>query len=139
MLSCCCISFGTPHNRGFPGGSSGKEPACQRRLDERDRGFILGSGRFPGEGIGNPLQYSCLENPMDRGAWRAIVHRVTKSRTWLKWRRTHTHPIQSTESNMHPISEAWMNKTGYEYHKLFQENCFMGLKLFAQWTSIKMN
>ena len=39
---------------------------------------ILGSGRFPGEGHGNPLQYSCLENPMDRGAWQAIVHEVTE-------------------------------------------------------------
>ena len=43
-----------------------------------------GLGRSPGEGLGNPLQYSCLENPMDRGAWRAILCRVTKSQTWLK-------------------------------------------------------
>ena len=44
-------------------------------------GLIPGSGRSPGEGNGNPLQYSCLENPMDRGAWRATVHWVSKSRT----------------------------------------------------------
>ena len=50
----------------------------------RDMGFIPGSGRSLGEGNGNPLQYSYLENPMDRGAWRAIVHRVTKSWTRLK-------------------------------------------------------
>ena len=43
-----------------------------------DTGSISGSGRSPGEGNGNPLQYSCLENPMDRGAWWAAVHRVTK-------------------------------------------------------------
>ena len=49
--------------------------------DVRDTGSVLGSGRSPGEGHGNPLQYSCLENPMDRGAWRATVHRVTKSQT----------------------------------------------------------
>ena len=49
----------------------------------RDEGSIPGSGRFPGGGHGNPLQYSCLENPMDRGAWRAIVHGVMKSRTRL--------------------------------------------------------
>ena len=49
-----------------------------------DLGSILGSGRSPGEGIGNPLQYSCLENPVDGGAWWAAVHRVTQSRTWLK-------------------------------------------------------
>ena len=47
--------------------------------DGRDMGLISGSGRSPGEGNGNPPQYSCLENPMDRGAWWAIVHRVAKS------------------------------------------------------------
>ena len=45
----------------------------------RNTGSILGSGRFPGGGHSNPLQYSCLENPMDRGAWQATVHVVTKS------------------------------------------------------------
>ena len=50
----------------------------------RDRGLIPGSGRSPEGGHGNLLQYSCLENPMDRGAWRAIAHRVTKSQTQLK-------------------------------------------------------
>ena len=58
-----------PALEGFPGGASGKEPACQRRLDVRDVGLIPGSGRSPRGGHGNPLQYSCLENPMDRGAW----------------------------------------------------------------------
>ena len=57
-----------------------KESACNARGDP---GFIPGLGRSPGEGHGNPLQYSCLENPMDRGAWWAIVHGVTKSRTRL--------------------------------------------------------
>ena len=47
--------------------------------DGRDMGLISGSGRSPGEGNGNPPQYSCLENPMDRGAWWAIIHRVAKS------------------------------------------------------------
>ena len=47
-------------------------------------GLIPGSGRSPGEGNGNPLQYSCLENPMDRGAWGAIVHSIAKSQTPLK-------------------------------------------------------
>ena len=46
--------------------------------DLKDPGSILGSGRSPGEGNGNPLQYSCLENPMDRGAWQAIVHSVAE-------------------------------------------------------------
>ena len=52
--------------------------------DVRDVGSIPGSGRFPGGGHGNPLQYSCLENPMDRGAWRATVHRVVQGRAGLK-------------------------------------------------------
>ena len=51
--------------------------------DTRDAGLIPRSGRSPGGGNGNPLQYSCLETPMDRGAWRAIVHGVTKSRRSL--------------------------------------------------------
>ena len=58
--------------------------------DARDASSILGSGRSPGEGLGNPLQYSGLENPMDRRAWRATVYRVTKSQTQVK-RLTHTH------------------------------------------------
>ena len=52
--------------------------------DVRDMGLIPGSGRNPGKGHGNPLQYSCLENPMDRGAWQATVHRVAQCGTWLK-------------------------------------------------------
>ena len=55
---------------GFPGGSDGKESAC----NARDPSSIPGSGRSPEEGNGNPLQHSCLENPMDRGAWQAAVH-----------------------------------------------------------------
>ena len=52
--------------------------------DIRDTALIPGSGRSPGGGQGNPLQYSCLENPMDGGAWRAMVHRVAKNATQLK-------------------------------------------------------
>ena len=57
--------------------------------DPGDPGSNSGSGRSPGGGNGNPLQYSCLENPKDRGAWGATVHRVTKSQTWLKQPSTH--------------------------------------------------
>ena len=53
------------------------------QIDVRDTGLIPGSGRFPGGGQGNPLQYSCLENPMDRGAWQATAHKVTKRWTQL--------------------------------------------------------
>ena len=62
---------------GFPGGTSGKEPTA-RAGDVRDTGLIPGSGRYPGEGNGYPLQYSCLENPTDRGAWWATAHRSPK-------------------------------------------------------------
>ena len=60
--------------KGFPGGSVAKAG---------DTGLIPGSGISPGEGNGNPLQYSCLGDPMERGAWRATVHGVTRSRTGL--------------------------------------------------------
>ena len=62
---------------GFPGGSDGKESAC----NSGDLGLIPGLGRSPGEGNDYPLQYSGLENSMDRGAWWAIVHGVAKSQT----------------------------------------------------------
>ena len=67
---------------GFPGGSVGKEPACNAR-DARDMGSIPGSGRSPGEEHGNPLQYSCQGNSMDRGDWQATVHGIAKSWTGL--------------------------------------------------------
>ena len=65
--------------KDFPGGSDSKEPAC----NAGDLGLIPGSGRSPGEGNGNPLQYSYQDNPMDRGVWQATVHGVTKSWTCL--------------------------------------------------------
>jgi len=61
----------------FPGGSDGKESSCT----EEDRGLITGLGRTPGKINGYSLQYSCLENSMDRGAWQIIDHEVTKSWT----------------------------------------------------------
>ena len=79
---------------GFPGGSDGKELAW----NAGDLGLIPGSGRSPGE---FPLQYSCLENPMDRGTWRATVQRVAKSQTWLSDYHTHTHRDENKQkSNM---------------------------------------
>ena len=64
----------TPSQWGFPSSSDGKAPAC----NAGDRGLILGLGRSPAEGNGNPVQYPCLVNPMDRGVWQATVHGVNK-------------------------------------------------------------
>ena len=67
---------------GFPGGAVVKNPPAKTG-DARDVGSIPGSGRSPGGGTGNSLQYSCLKNSMDRGAWRATAHGVTKTQSWL--------------------------------------------------------
>ena len=71
--------------KGFPGSSDGNESAC----NAGDPGSIPGSGRSPGEGYGNPLQYSCLGNSMDREVWWVTVHRVTKS--WTQLSDSHLH------------------------------------------------
>ena len=65
---------------GFPGDSDGKESAH----NTRDLSLIPGLGKSPGGENGNPLQYSCLENPMNRGAWQATVHGVAESQTQLR-------------------------------------------------------
>ena len=71
----------------FSGASDGWDSA----YNVGDLGLVPGLGRSPGEGHGNPLQYSCLENSMDRWAWQATVHGVTKSWIWLSNSHTHTH------------------------------------------------
>ena len=78
--SCRCTAetstiWQNSHPLGFPDGSAGKESACS----VGDPGSISGLGRSPGGGHGNPLQYSYLENPMDREAWQAMVHGVAES------------------------------------------------------------
>ena len=85
---CVCVCVYT----GFPSGSVMKNPPANAR-DTRNAGLIPGWWRSPGERNGNPLQYSCLGNPMDRGAWQVIVHRVTKNWIWLHdWEHTeHIH------------------------------------------------
>ena len=71
----------------FPGGVVVKKPPANAK-DVRNAGSIPEWGRSPGGGHGNPLQYSCLENPMNRGAWQTMVHRVAQSWTQLKWPST---------------------------------------------------
>ena len=94
---------------GFPGGSDGKKSAC----NVGNPGLIPGLGRSPGEGNGNPLQYSCLEDPMDRGAWWATVHGVTKSWTQQSgWAHTDKYCICKMQWNIHHISkvfQVWFN------------------------------
>ena len=80
--------------RDFPGGSDSKESTCNRR----DLGSIPGLGRSPGGGHDNPFQQSCLENPVDRGAWEVAVHGVTKSRT-TEQLNTAQHKFQRASSS----------------------------------------
>ena len=84
---------------GFPGGSDGKECTC----NARDPGLSPGPGKSPGEGNGNPLQYSSLENPMDRGAWWATVHGIAE----LDTTEQHTH----TSARRPPMSWKPMKPT----------------------------
>ena len=97
------------HCWGFPGGSEGKASAC----NEGDPGSIPGSRRSPGEGNGNPLQYSCPENPMGRGAWQATVHGVTKSQTQL--------------SDLSTLANSIDLSLNFEYkHRLAKQLCHFG-------------
>ena len=102
-LTCFLFLFGSNNSlhldclAGFSGGSAIICPKCRwcRRCC-----LIPGSGIDSGGGHGHPLQYSCRENPMDREAWKAVVHRVAKSRAWLKQVSTHAHCIVSVFANI---------------------------------------
>ena len=89
---------------GFPGDSGGKESA----FNAGDAGSVPGLGRFPGGGHGNLLQYSCLENPMDRGAWWATVHRVTKNQTRLSNFTTWDSLVAQMVKNLPAMQETWV-------------------------------
>ena len=84
----------------FPGGSDGKVSTC----NAVDLGLIPGLGRSPGEGNGNPLQYSCLENPMNGGAWWATVRGLAKSWTRL---RDYTFTFIYTHTHTHTYNSIW--------------------------------
>ena len=97
-ISLFCIQNNHIGIGGFPGGASGKEPAYQCRRCKR-LGFDPWVRKSPSRGAWQPTQYSCLEKPGDRGACQAMVYRVTKSRTWLKWLNRH---IQMHWIRTHP-------------------------------------
>ena len=90
---------------GFPGGSYNKESA----YNTGDPGLIPGLGRSPGEGNGNPLQYSCLENPMDRGAWWATVHRVAGVGHNLTTKPPKDYYRQLYANKMDKLEDTWTN------------------------------
>ena len=104
--SCLCSNnlSSSSGKKGFPGGSVVKNPSASAG----DTGSIPGLGRSPGRGNGNPLQYSCLENYMDRGAWWAAFHRVAKSQTRLSnfTFTFHFHALE-TEMATHSSVLAW--------------------------------
>ena len=96
----------------FLGGASDKEPTCQHRRCRRPF-LIPGSGSSPEQGYGNPLQYSCLENSVDRGAWQATVHGVTKSWTKLSMHRHEQGEANSLLTSLHAniYSQKWVHTT----------------------------
>ena len=90
LVSDLNLVWGIRSFMGFQSGASNKELSCQFRRHKR-RGFNPRVRRSPGGGHGNPLQHSLLEHPMDREAWQAVVHKITKSWTQLKRLSTHAH------------------------------------------------
>ena len=92
--------------RNLPGGSEVKASAC----NVGDLGLIPGSGRSPGEGNGNPLQCSCLENPRDRGAWWAAIYGVAQSRSRLKQLSSMTQVVKDLPA----VRETWVRFLGWE-------------------------
>ena len=113
MAYCKIIISQYSRKKGFLGGSYGKESACKAG----DASLIPGSRRSPGGGNDNPLQYSCLENPMDRDAWQATVHRVTKCLPRLN---THTHT--SSVSSVVRRRASWLH-TGLSHLEADRQAC----------------
>ena len=117
IFTSMCYMIGPCWLSVFLGGSIGEETTC----NAEDGGSIPGSGRSPEGGNCNPLQHSCLENPMDRGAWWATVHRIAKSQTWL---------------SMHMFCQVpWMCNTLY-FNGSYPQLCFhkMTFPSIKDWT-----
>ena len=110
---------------GFPAGSDNKKSPC----NAGDTGLIPGLERSPGEENGNSLQHSCLKNSMDRGAWRATVHGVTKSRTWLSKQHTLTqycHLREKAVSSIYwfmKLKQNFVSTRNVSYKSLQEMNC----------------
>ena len=109
--------------------------------DIRYPSSIPGSGRSPGEGNGNPHQYSCLENPMDRGAWWATVPRVTQSQTRLKWFSTHAHAVVRKRIRSWSQVQQWKpwipapSQPNVEMKLLVETTQALSTQLWLQWPS----
>ena len=129
-LKCIIITSMAPYNKlmlGFPGGSDSKDSACS----VGDLGSVPGLGRSPGEGNGNSLQYSGLENPRDRGASWATVHGVAKNHTWLSDQYFHFLSIWPQASAKTKLS-AWETTSGAALSLLNQGNLkFSAVLAFA--------
>ena len=122
-------------NIGLPGGASGKEPTRQCRK-AREMGLIPGLARSPGGGHDNPLHYSCLENPMDRGAWWVTVHRVIKSQKWLNnWTTT----INAYDHLMSNIMSSHWSQWSYCSRGCLGKNTRLVFHFLLRWITFCQN
>ena len=123
-----CSDFLLTTDQGFPGGSVGKESTC----NTGDLGLIPGLGRFLGGGHGNPLQFLSWRIPMDRGAWRAAVHGVANSQTWLSDYAHSTDQILSNQyMSIRQNSSLWLY-SGLQ-HTSFKITCKKESKVNFRW------
>ena len=141
LLFCCLL----PVPAGLPWWFSSKECPCN--AVDADTVSIPGWGRYSGGGHGNPLQYSCLENPMDRGAWLAVIHRLAKSQTGVKWLRRMHMPIPASCSiveinstgqgsvSVCPLMHLTHLELCLAYDRDLTHKCWMNMGGFFIWTS----
>ena len=134
----CCFD-----NILFLGGSVIKKERKRKKIPSAnagDAGSIPVLGRFPREGHGNPLQYSCLESPMDRGAWWATVHRVTEESDMTEWLNTHTdtqtdihmHTCTTHTPNLSALNNSGLCPTNLYAHCVLPVACFMSTSFSEQ-------